>query len=616
MDFRKLKITAFSRIALAIIFCCQLFSTSAQDNPPAKKAIITFRERYLHAKPQADVNEPVDSMRILHLMIGGNLYQTEQHVSSAYNGATGKYDFREEFRYIEPLLNLGDVSVVNLKTSFGDNVNNMFSVPDEFALALKYSGINTVMHANVHTANIDKATLKRTRDLLNEFDMFHAGAYADNVERLGNYPLIVNKKGFRIAFLNYTILPNRPSISRDFIINETDKFMIEHDMRLAKANKPDFIIVYFDWGVNDQDIPSSSQQDIVRYAFEQGANLVVGALPNTPMRLDFMEYEANGLPHEGIVAYSLGNLVGSDEGYKDRNGYLLDMELQKNNYTGETQIGDWGIIPVYTYYDTITYPGKKNIYSVPAASIENGDLFGNISYIEKRRAINSAYGVRQLLGATADEIQYHLNDHIVNNVKETIDITNASLNNKHSPIRHDEIKPSPAPVLPVTSNGTNEAPSLALLYKAPEPPPAPKEEPTPKAKTQRETAIEKQRKAAEQVFDEHAIEVNPTQAGGLITAADAAAKQDEPVKARTLRATTDTIYKIQFYVLKNLIPIDTNYYTHLKGYEVFEDSGTYKYVVGNYTSYKDCYRFWKSQMEPRYKQSIIVKFINGGRILE
>ena len=93
------------------------------------------------------------------------------------------------------------------------------------------------------------------------------------------------------------------------------------------------------------------------------------------------------------------------------------------------------------------------------------------------------------------------------------------------------------------------------------------------------------------------------------------AKTDAPVKQNGT-GTVDTTYKIQFYVLKNLIPIDTNYYTHLKGYEVYEDNGYYKYVVGNYRNYKECYRYWKSQMEPRYKQSIIVRFLNGVKVTE
>ena len=80
-----------------------------------------------------------------------------------------------------------------------------------------------------------------------------------------SWRFFINKKGFRIAILNYAKLITRPSVSRDFIINEMSKMNIEADMRMAKANKPDFIIVYFDWGVNSQIIPSTFQIDLVKY---------------------------------------------------------------------------------------------------------------------------------------------------------------------------------------------------------------------------------------------------------------------------------------------------------------------------------------------------------------
>jgi hypothetical protein len=122
---------------------------------------------------------------------------------------------------------------------------------------------------------------------------------------------------------------------------------------------------------------------------------------------------------------------------------------------------------LYTYYDTTTVKGKTSVYSVPCANVESADIFPNIAYIEKRRAVNSAYEVRKLLGNTADEIQYNLNELIVNNVEESINITNASLNNKYNPKREDDVKPSDAPELPVATDGSYNPPSLALLYEQP-----------------------------------------------------------------------------------------------------------------------------------------------------
>jgi len=642
-------------VFIALIFLLFIQPVVAQEKEPP---LITFKLRILQQKHNDDI-EKIDSFAKLHLMIAGNIYQTEKHAAYAYDKTTGKYDYRSELKYIQPILNLGDVTIANLKTSFSNSTKNMFSSPDEFGLALKYAGINVALHANVHTANISKANLKRTDEVLDEYDILHTGAFMDNIQRNGNYPLIINKKGFRIAVLNYTNLTSRPTISRDFVINEIDKTTIDRDMRLAHAYKPDFTIVYFDWGANMQDLPSYAQQELAQYVFQAGANLVVGTHPNTPMRIDMMNYSYNGEVREGIIAYSLGNLVSSNEEIRNRNGYVIDMEIQKNNFTTETHVSDWGVIPVYTYYDTTTIRGTTKVFSVPCANVESGDIFPNIAYIEKRRAVNSAYEVRKLLGNIADEIQYNLNELIVNNVEESINITNAPLNNKYNPKREDDVKPSDAPELPVATAGSNNPPSLALLYEQPTEvkAPAPVSKKAEK-KTEKDNSYLTSKKKAEAVFgdanaketapvqntvvensnnntvaensppikkeksvkekvQETAVEISSQDANGISTNANGGLTGTvEMTKAKNLDLQVDTFYRIQFYALKTFIPLDTNYYTHLKGYEIRVEEGLYKYMLGMYKSYQECEAYWKSQIQPRYKQSFIVKFVDGKRIVK
>lgn len=592
----------------------QLFS-QAKETP-----LINFKQKFLQRKHEDGI-EKVDSFSTLNLMIAGNIYQTERHAAYAYDLATGKYNYQNEFKYVQPLLNLGDVTIANLKTSFSNDVNNMFSSPDEFGLALKYAGINVALHANVHTANISKEMLIRTDEVLDGYDVYHTGAFKDINQRKGNYPLIVNKKGFKIAVLNYTTLNTRPTISRDFIINEADRQSIESDMRMARAYKPDFIIAYFDWGANGQDFPSYAQQELAQFVFQAGANLVVGTHPNIPMRIDQMNYSYNTEPREGIIAYSLGNLISSNEQPRNRNGFIIDMEIKKNNFTSKTIISDWGVIPVNTYYDTTSTLGKTKVFTVPCANVESGDILPNLSYIEKRRVVNSAYEVRKLLGNTADEIQYNLNELVVNNVMESIDITNAPLNNKYNPKREEEIIPSAAPVLPVAINGSANPPSLTLLYGAAADTPSEKAsahaEKSDKKKTQEPVSAivarrEEEKKKIEEKLQQQEVKVTTLNPGQL-TATTPPSSETIQI-AKDTEWERDTFYRIQFYALKTFIPLDTNYYTHLKGYEVRMEHGLYKYMLGKYRNYQECEQYWKSQIQPRYKQSFIVTFVNGKRI--
>jgi hypothetical protein len=513
-----------------LVFIGLLFTVQAiiaQDNPA-----LNIKHRLLMSKRDDDrLDEKIDSFSNLHLMVAGNIYKTEKQVNIAFDPSKGRYDFTNEFKYIQPILNLGHITIANLKTSFADDPKSQYSAPDEFALAIKYAGITVACNANAQTSYVEKKSLKRTQEILSDMDIRQTGAFTDNLQRGGNYPLLVEKKGFKVAILNYATLGNRPSISRDFVINETDKALIERDMRTARALHSDFTIVYFDWGGSLQQIPSFAQQQLARFVFEAGGNLVVGTHPNAPMQIDKIDYWYGGIQREGIIAYSLGNLVSSSEEASAKTGFVIDMEVKKNNYTGNTFINDWGVIPVYNYYDTSTTPGKTKLFVLPCSAVENGEVFSNIPYIEKRRVVNGAYEVRKLMGASADEIQYNLTEIVVNNVQESIGLTNASLNNKYSQKKLEDIKKSAPPVV-----------------------------------------------------------------------------KDKP------KIENDTIYKIQFYALKKPIPIDTNYYDHLKGYEIVEEDGYFKYLVGANKNYDEVYKLWYNQMRPRYRGSYIVAYVKGQRV--
>jgi poly-gamma-glutamate synthesis protein (capsule biosynthesis protein) len=476
-----------------------------------------------------DRPEVVDSFRILHLMIAGNVYQSEYQIQHAFNPATRKYDFGAELRYINPVLNLGDVVIANMKTGFTGDNSNPFSSPDEFALALKYSGINNCALANLNTAYLDKREMLRTKKALEIFDIRSTGAFPDNLVRNGNYPMLINRKGFKLVLLDYTSISQRPSISRDYIINQVDHNQIERDLKVARSMEADFIIVYLDWGGNYQEYPAYSQEELGKFILEQGANIVVGAFPNSVQRIDIMDYYYGGKAREGLVCYSLGNLISSSSEDRTKSGIVMDIELKKNNFTGETKMGDYGFIPVWSYYDTIS--DKKRVYSLPVAAVEQGALFNNIPKDEKRTMSLQTMGIRKMLGRSSDEIQYNLTEIVVENVAQSTLLTNAPLNNRFNP------------------------------------------------------------------FDEKGLD-----------------KSSAPTAKLNIPITEDTIYRIQFYELKKLIPIDTSYYEHLKGYEVLQEGGSFKYLIGYSTKLEVIKKLYYDVMKPRYKDSFIVAYYQGRRV--
>src|SRR6478735_8533712 len=108
-----------------IVACLLLLWSSLQTIAQEKKTEeppINFRQRFIDMQHDDDASgEEVDSFRTLHLVIAGNVYQTEQHLAYAFDKQKGTYDFKNELKYVQPILGLGDITIANLKTSFGND---------------------------------------------------------------------------------------------------------------------------------------------------------------------------------------------------------------------------------------------------------------------------------------------------------------------------------------------------------------------------------------------------------------------------------------------------------------------------------------------------------------
>ena len=285
------------------------------------------------------------------------------------------------------------------------------------------------------------------------------------------------------------------------------------------------------WGENYQDYPSYSQEQIAKFILEQGANLIVGTFPKTVQKIDIVQYYYQAQPRFGIVAYSLGNLVSGSKDDRSKSGALLDIEIFKNNFTGQVKEGDFGFIPIWNYYDTIN--GKTQLQVVPVAAVESKQLYKNFPDAEREKMVKHAVTTRGTMGRYVDEIQYNITDITVEDIEESAQITNAPVNNKFNPFKETNLTPSAPPV----------------------------------AKTQ--------------------------------------------IKQRA-----DTIYRVQFYELTRQIPIDTNYYDHLRGYEVLLENESYKYLIGGGAKYADVRDLYFNVIKPRYRQALVVVYYDGKRIRE
>lgn len=339
-----------------------------------------------------------DSLSIKHheqelsLLFVGDIMGHQSQINAAFNDNTGKYNYDSCFKYIAPVLSKADVTIANLEVTLAGwpyAGYPQFSSPDELAVALKNAGVDIMVTANNHSCDRRKQGLERTIRVLDSLEIGHTGTFIDSASRAREYPMIIEKNGFRIALLNYTYATNGIPATFPNIVNLISKKTIIADLTRAKAMKPDHIIVFMHWGLEYKQYPSKYQIDFYNLCKNNGADLIIGSHPHVVQKMEFHKSHEN--PH--LVAYSLGNFISNQRTSPRDGGAILQVNLIKKDSI--SQIKDAG------YYLTWVYPPKvynrKKFYVLPIAKFEALPSFFNSYSFNKMKAF--AKGSRSLFRA-------------------------------------------------------------------------------------------------------------------------------------------------------------------------------------------------------------------------
>lgn len=304
----------------------------------------------------------------LSLLFLGDIMQHDSQISAAYDPVNKRYDYIPCFQYIKPYIESADIAIGNLEVTLAGPPYKgypQFSAPDELLIGLKDMGMDVLVTANNHCVDTGKKGLERTIDMLDSLKFPHTGTFKEAVDRLNDHPLLIEKDSFRISLLNYTYGTNGLPVTKPNIVNRLDTALIRQDLILAKAQKPDVIIVFVHWGEEYQSLPNAGQKRIAEFCFKHGAQMVIGAHPHV---LQPMEWRKD---KNQFLAYSLGNFVsGQRKRYTD-GGAVLYMELEKIKHKPDsaiTRIDSAGYLLEWVYR---TVDAKKKYYVVPAPVAEN-----------------------------------------------------------------------------------------------------------------------------------------------------------------------------------------------------------------------------------------------------
>jgi hypothetical protein len=200
--------------------------------------------------------------------------------------------------------------------------------------------------------------------MLDSLGIPHTGTFVDEVAKLNEHPLLVEKNGFSLAILNYTYGTNGLPVTRPNIVNMIDTAAIRADLKKARALKPDMIIAFMHWGSEYQSLPSKWQKDVAEFCFRHGAQLVIGAHPHVLQPMEWRKDKGQ------LVAYSLGNFVsGQRKRYTD-GGAMITVELEKVAFSADSSVTRIDTVNYILEWVYRTADAEKNYYILPVTTFE------------------------------------------------------------------------------------------------------------------------------------------------------------------------------------------------------------------------------------------------------
>lgn len=302
------------------------------------------------------------------LMFTGDIMQHMPQVEAAWNNEMGIYIYDSCFRYIAPWLSGADLAIANLETTLAGKPYSgypAFSSPDELVNGMLNAGIDIVGTANNHCCDRGKTGIERTVSVLDSLGMLHMGTYKSAQAYRKANPLIVNTRGFRLAFLNYTYGTNGIPVPDNNVVSLIEKDRIQSDLKAVTDSMVDMTIVFIHWGEEYQRAPNAFQKEIAEYLFANGADIIIGSHPHVIQPMEWRR--ADSLKKEQLVVWSLGNYVSNQRKRYTDGGAMFALKLHKQ--AGITMIKDAGY--QLTWVHNPLEKGRKQYYILPAARFEN-----------------------------------------------------------------------------------------------------------------------------------------------------------------------------------------------------------------------------------------------------
>jgi poly-gamma-glutamate synthesis protein (capsule biosynthesis protein) len=280
------------------------------------------------------------------LVFAGDVMGHSPQYHAAYNPNTKTYNYDVCFRNVKKYIESADIAIANLEVPIAGAPYSGFpgfSSPDALLDGLKYAGFDLLLTANNHTLDRRKVGLERTITQIEQRGFYHAGSYIDKNQKDSIYPLIIEVRGFKIAFLNCTYGTNRYYPTYPNIINYIDTLEIKNNIARVDKLGADFKVMTIHWGNEYELNANTTQKKLAQFMVNNGINLIIGSHPHVVQDAEFLYSQTNNIPVP--VFYSLGNFISNQRMSHTNGGIIVAVEINSKSKL----ISHTTYLPVYVY---------------------------------------------------------------------------------------------------------------------------------------------------------------------------------------------------------------------------------------------------------------------------
>ena len=327
------------------------------------------------APGQTEPDKPATGTTVIHVAVGGDLNVTDYVLENAAH--ENGYDFSQTFLDVAPLLSGADLALLNFEGNLGGGSygTKTGAAPLELAKALKAVGVDAVQTANSAAIRRGVSGLVETLDAFGRVGLSALGTYANSEDfrSRGGYE-ILEVEGIRIALIAFTKGMDNlglPAGSEDCVnrlykdyatdYKEVDTARIARVLRNVSAEQPDLTIALVHWGSEYNDEISDSQKKIRNQLQEGGVDIIVGTHPHLVQRIDHDPIAKT------LVAWSLGDFFGDGVMAGSNYSILLDLEITRDNATGEVFLSDYSYTPLFTLKPEESVAGGHRVVRIKEA---------------------------------------------------------------------------------------------------------------------------------------------------------------------------------------------------------------------------------------------------------